>query len=92
MRAQHQALQARRPIAFVSDTACDLPDELVLQYDIKLVPTQLIVDERPYRDRLELTSAEFFQRLRARMMPRPRSQPPRSSLTHFAMPLVQETM
>ena len=45
MRAQHQALQARRPIAFVSDTACDLPDELVLQYDIKLVPTQLIVDE-----------------------------------------------
>ncbi len=82
MRAQHQALQARRPIAFVSDTACDLPDELVLQYDIKLVPTQLIVDERPYRGRLELTSAEFFQR---------RSQPPRPSLTHFAMPLVQET-
>ncbi len=67
MRAQHQALQAppRRPIAFVSDTACDLPDELVVQYDIGLVPTQLIVDERAYRDRLELTSAEFFVRLRA---------------------------
>ena len=65
MRAQHQALQARRPIAFVSDTACDLPDALVVQYDIGLVPTQLIVDERAYRDRLELTSAEFFVRLRA---------------------------
>ena len=65
MRAQHQALQARRPIAFVSDTACDLPDELVLQYDIGLVPTQLIVEERSYRDRLELTSGEFFRRLRA---------------------------
>ncbi len=65
MRAQHQALQARRPIAFVSDTACDLPDELVVQYDIGLVPTQLIVEERAYRDRLELTSAEFFERLRA---------------------------
>jgi DegV family protein with EDD domain len=65
MRAQHQALQARRPIAFVSDTACDLPDELVVQYDIGLVPTQLIVDEVAYRDRLELTSAEFFGRLRA---------------------------
>jgi len=65
MRAQHQALQARRPIAFVSDTACDLPDELVVQYDIGLVPMQLIVDERAYRDRLELTSAEFFERLRA---------------------------
>jgi DegV family protein with EDD domain len=65
MRAQHQALQARRPIAFVSDTACDLPDELVLQYDIGLVPTQLIVEDRSYRDRLELTSGEFFRRLRA---------------------------
>jgi hypothetical protein len=65
MRAQHQALQARRPIAFVSDTACDLPDELVLQYDVGLVPTQLIVDERVYRDRLELTPPEFFARLRA---------------------------
>ncbi len=65
MRAQHQALQARRPIAFVSDTACDLPDEMVLQYDIGLVPTQLIVGERSYRDRLELSSAEFFERLRA---------------------------
>jgi DegV family protein with EDD domain len=65
MRAQHQALQARRPIAFVSDTACDLPDELVVQYDIGLVPTLLIIDERAYRDRLELTSAEFFERLRA---------------------------
>jgi uncharacterized protein len=65
MRAQHQALQARRPIAFVSDTACDLPDEMIVQYDIGLVPTQLIVDERVYRDRLELTSAEFFERLRA---------------------------
>ena len=64
MRAQHQALQARRPIAFVSDTACDLPDELVLQYDIGLVPMQLIVDDRAYRDRLELTAGEFFRRLR----------------------------
>lgn len=65
MRAQHQALQARRPIAFVSDTACDLPDELVLQYDIGLVPLQLIVAERSYRDRLELTAPEFFRRMRA---------------------------
>jgi DegV family protein with EDD domain len=65
MRAQHQALQARRPVAFVTDTACDLPDELVLQYDVGLVPMQLIVDEHAYRDRLELTAAEFFHRMRA---------------------------
>ena len=65
MRAQHVALQERRSVAFVSDTACDLPDELVVEHGIGLVPTQLILEDRVYRDRLELTSEEFFARLRA---------------------------
>src|SRR6266704_358299 len=65
MRVQHRALRARRPVAFVADTACDLPDELVVEHAIGLVPTQLIVNDRVYRDRVELTSAEFFRRLRA---------------------------
>ena len=65
MRAQHRALQSKRPVTFVADTACDLPDELVVAHAIGLVPTQLIVADRVYRDRLELTPREFFQRLRA---------------------------
>lgn len=65
MRAQHAALQARRPIGFVTDTACDLPDAPVFEHGIGLVPTQLILDDRVYRDRLEMTPAEFFARLRA---------------------------
>ena len=65
MRAQHRALQAKRRIVFVTDTACDLPDSIVFEHGIGLVPTQLILDDRVYRDRLELTSAEFFGRLRA---------------------------
>jgi len=65
MRAQHAALVAKRPIAFVADTACDLPDSVVFEHRITLVPTQLIMDDRVYRDRFEMTSAEFFGRLRA---------------------------
>ena len=65
MRVQHRALRASRPVAFVADTACDLPDELVVEHAIGLVSTQLILDDRVYRDRVELTAAEFFQRLRA---------------------------
>jgi DegV family protein with EDD domain len=64
MRAQHRALR-RRAVVFVADTACDLPDSVVVEHGIGLVPTQLIVGERAYRDRLELTSSEFFRRLRA---------------------------
>ena len=65
MRAQHAALQTRRAIAFVSDTACDLPDGPVFTHNIGLVPTQLILDDRAYRDRLEMSATEFFARLRA---------------------------
>ena len=63
MRAQHAALQTRR-IGFVSDTACDLPDGPVFKHDIGLVPTQLILDDHVYRDRLEMSATEFFARLR----------------------------
>jgi DegV family protein with EDD domain len=65
MRAQHRDLAAKRPVVLVTDTACDLPDPVVFEHGIGLVPTQLILDDRVYRDRLELTSAEFFERLRA---------------------------
>jgi DegV family protein with EDD domain len=64
MRAQHRALQ-RRAVVFVADTACDLPDSVVVEHGIGLVPTQLIVGERAYRDRVELAAPEFFRRLRA---------------------------
>jgi DAK2 domain fusion protein YloV len=65
MRAQHASLQAKRSVTFITDTACDLPDTLVYEHGIGLVPTQLIIGEHVYRDRLEMTPAEFFARLRA---------------------------
>ncbi|HJQ67104.1 MAG TPA: DegV family protein [Gemmatimonadales bacterium] len=65
MRAQHRALQQRRTLVFTADTACDLPDSLVFEHGIGLVPTQLIIGDRVYLDRLEMTPGEFFARLRA---------------------------
>ncbi len=64
MRAQHQKLAQKRAVAFVTDTACDLPDSVVFEHGIGLVPTQLILDDRVYQDRLEVTPPEFFERLR----------------------------
>jgi len=65
MRVQHRALQTKRALAFVTDTACDLPDSVIFEHGIGLVPTQLIIGDHTYRDRLEMTPAEFFQRMRA---------------------------
>ena len=64
MRVQHRALQTKRALAFVTDTACDLPDSVIFEHGIGLVPTQLIIGDHTYRDRLEMTPAEFFQRMR----------------------------
>jgi DegV family protein with EDD domain len=65
MRVQHRALLEKRPLAFATDTACDLPDHLIFEHGIALVPTQLIIGDHVYQDRLEMTPAEFFARLRA---------------------------
>jgi fatty acid kinase/fatty acid kinase fatty acid binding subunit len=65
MRVQHRALQRKRALVFVTDTACDLPDAVIFEHGIGLVPTQLIIGDHTYRDRLEMTPAEFFQRMRA---------------------------
>ena len=64
MRSQHAALAARRAIGFVTDTACDLDDAYVAEHRIGLVPLQLILDGRAYKDRLEITAGDFFARLR----------------------------
>ncbi|HKR56332.1 MAG TPA: DegV family protein, partial [Gemmatimonadales bacterium] len=65
MRAQHQALVNKRAVAFVADTACDLPDSVVFEKQVGLVPLQVVVGDRVYRDRLELSAPEFFTRLRS---------------------------
>jgi hypothetical protein len=65
MRAQHQALVKKRAVAFVADTACDLPDSAVFEQQIGLVPLQVVVGDHVYRDRLELTAPEFYARLRS---------------------------
>src|SRR5437660_1321017 len=64
MRAQHGTLRARRALAIVTDTACDLPDSVIFERGIALVPLQVVVGDRVYRDRLELSALEFVERLR----------------------------
>jgi uncharacterized protein len=73
MRAQHAAaaraaeghlMLARRPVSVVTDTACDLPDEVVRAHGMHLVPLNLIFEERVLRDRLDITAEAFVEQLR----------------------------
>jgi DegV family protein with EDD domain len=66
MRAQHRQLAHvdRRAVAVVSDTSADLPDGVLDQHHIALVPLQVVFGHSTFRDRVELKPEEFYRRLR----------------------------
>ena len=51
-------------VAIVTDTTACIPQDKVEEYGIELVPTELIFDNRVYRDGIDITPAEFYTRLR----------------------------
>ena len=69
MRAQHDALGgghiqlARRPVAVVTDSACDLSEEIVRAHGIHVLPMELVEGDRTYRDGVDITAAEFHAKL-----------------------------
>lgn len=50
-------------IAILTDSTCDIPEELVDQYDIQIVPQYIIWGDEQYLDRVELSPEDFYQRL-----------------------------
>ena len=57
-------------IAVVTDSTTYLPPELVSKYNIAVAPQVLIWGDQTYKDGVEITSTEFFTRLKtAKVMP-----------------------
>jgi DegV family protein with EDD domain len=50
-------------VRVVTDSNCDLPPELVARHNIIVVPSVLNIDGRSYRDGLDLSRTEFYDRL-----------------------------
>jgi len=50
-------------IGLVTDSTCDLPPELVEQYQIEVVPLSVIFGDENYLDGVTLTPEQFFQKL-----------------------------
>jgi DegV family protein with EDD domain len=61
MRLQYEIVHERKyPIALVTDSACDLPQELIDLYQIHVVPMHIIFGESEYLDKLTIDSELFF--------------------------------
>ncbi len=50
-------------IAFVTDTTCNLPDDLRDRYGIRVVPVYVIFGEESFKDYVEMPPEEFYRRL-----------------------------
>ncbi|MDT8381310.1 MAG: DegV family protein [Brevefilum sp.] len=50
-------------LAIICDSTCDIPQPLIEEYDIYVVPQYVIWGEEQYRDRVDIQPQEFYQRL-----------------------------
>ena len=55
----------KRPFAVVTDSTADLPDEWRERYGIEVVPLKVLFGSETFRDRVDMTDAQFFERLAA---------------------------
>ena len=67
---------ARRPVGVVTDSASDLPEEIVRAHGIKVVPLVLVRGDGTLRDGVDITAEEFHQALREKGDLPTTSQPP----------------
>jgi len=54
----------KQKVAIVTDTTACVPPEQVARYNIEVVPIQLIVGDKTYRDGIDINPTEFFALLR----------------------------
>ncbi len=76
MRQQAHAVSAvNKRFAVITDSAADLPDFAMEEYDIHTVPLCVHFGNRRFLDKIELTADQFFQRLHDDPEPARTSQP-----------------
>ncbi len=65
------------PISLVTDSTSDVPPAYVEQYGIRVVPSLLVLNDQPYKDEVEMSRAEYYQKLRT-LNPLPTTAAPAS--------------
>jgi DegV family protein with EDD domain len=78
-------------VKIVTDTTCDLPQDIIQKYDIRLVPISISLGDRTYKEMLELQPEQFYDYLSSSPQ-RPTSAPPsRKDFSDAYTKLLQET-
>ncbi|MCX7555585.1 DegV family EDD domain-containing protein [Xanthomonadaceae bacterium JHOS43] len=76
MRAQHRAATRQSQVTIVTDSASDLPDGLLDHLPLDTVPVRVSFGDEDFLDRISISNAEFYRRLREGPVLPQTSQPP----------------
>ncbi len=50
-------------IGILTDSTCDLSSEIINKYNIEVIPLSVQINEKSYKDGVDLSSKEFFQKI-----------------------------
>lgn len=77
-------------VRIVTDSTCDLPEELRARAGIVAVPLRLHFQDQTFRDRVDMSDEEFVRRLRSERTPPSTSQPPPGDFEGVYRQLLEE--
>ena len=92
MAAQHAVVEraagshvqlARRPISIVTDSSCDLPEEVARAHGIRVVPLLIVFGDDALRDRIDIDADTFVRRLSTGERATTSQPPPKAFLDAF---------
>jgi len=75
MHAQKRSSQGTGGVVIITDSAADLPEGLAAQLNIHVVPMRLNFGDDDYLDKIGLSTAEFYRKLRTEIVLPKTSQP-----------------
>lgn len=77
MLAQQSSARAEaRKVAIVTDSAADLPEDLLLALEVHVVPVRIHIGEQSYLDKVSLDTRDFYRLMAASPSHPTTSQPP----------------
>lgn len=79
-----------QPVAVVTDSAADLPQEWLQAFDIHMVPLILNMGDKTWRDRVDITPPQFYELLRSSSDFPKTSQPNASTFRELFVQLSQQ--
>ncbi|MGL5694013.1 MAG: DegV family protein, partial [Peptostreptococcaceae bacterium] len=48
-------------IKLICDSLCDTPEELIEKYDIEVIPLNIMLKDKEYKEGIDITKEEFYR-------------------------------